>query len=401
MLCYRCGSIVADGVRACVVCGQGAGSEVGPLAGFGGGSKPPRLSMEAAPLKVGDLVEDRFEVKAPLGAGATGWVFEVVDRGTGEAGALKLVHPRFVQDAAERRALRVALAQIDAGPGAVVPLFVGEASGSVFAVTPFVRGRTLRRLMDERTLAGRRWSVEELRELFGSIARVVGRAVHGQLKAGNVMLTDEGVRVLDFGWAHGLPRAPLHAAQRAAGAQRSLAPEFLHLRGLDAGVDVHAMGVLGAELVGAGDGDVRRELVLQTLRRASSGRREERPIDLAALVGAMDRALALSARTVPPAQGATLPPPPSQTLPPPLPSRATHGIDREVTEEVAAAPRSHADHPTDPGTLRVPFPTLDAAPRERPDITSSWAARRTTWVVAALLALFLGLVVVVGVMNAD
>jgi serine/threonine protein kinase len=393
MLCYRCGSIVAVGARACAVCGQGAGSEVGPLAGFGGGSKPPRLSVDSAPLKAGDVVDERFEIVSAMGAGATGWVFECVDRESSERGALKLVHPRFVQEAGERRALREALSHVEAGPGAVVPRHVGEAGGSVFAVSPFVRGRTLRRLMDERAQAGRRWEVEEVRELFGSIARVVGHAVHGQLKAGNVMLTDEGVRVLDFGWAHGLPRAPLQAAQRAAGNHRLFAPEFLHVRTLDAGVDVYALGALGSELVGPGDGDVRRELVLQAFRRASSGRREERPVDLPALVEAMDRALALSARTVPPTQMATLPPPPPP--PPPLP-RASMRPEREITEEVAPLRHAPSEWPTDPGTLRVARP-LPTAP---PDVTSSWATRRTRWLVAGLLLLFVGLVVAVGVMGA-
>jgi hypothetical protein len=395
MLCYRCGSIVADGARACAVCGQGAGSEVGPLAGFGGGSRPPRLSMASAPLEVGDVVEERFEVTAPIGAGAVGWVFKVLDREARAEGALKLVHPRFVQDAGERRTLREALARVEAGPGSVVATHVGEAFQSVFAVTPFVRGRTLRRLMDERAQAGRRWSVEELRELFGSVARVVGKSVHGQLEPGNVVLTDEGVRVPDFGWAHGLPRAPLLAAHKAAGTQRYFPTEFLHVRTLDAGVDVHALGVLGGELVGPGDGDVRRELVLQALRRAASGRREERPVDLAALVEALDRALWLSARTLPPSHAATLPPPP------PLPRAVLRAADREVTEEVVPFQENRAEWPTDPGTLR---PAPPSSPRDvvsqRVDVTASWAARRTRWVVAGLLVLFVGLVVAIGVVGA-
>jgi serine/threonine protein kinase len=393
MLCYRCGSIVVEGDRACGVCGQGAGSEVGPLAGFGGGSRPPRLSMASAPIGPGDIVDDRFEVTSPLGAGAVGWVFHVLERETGAPAALKLVHPRFVQDPGERRALREALARGEAGPGAVVATHVGEAFRSVFAVMPLVRGRTLRRLMDERAQAGRRWSVEEVRELFGSIAGGVGRAVHGQLEPANVLLTDEGVRVLDFGWAHGLPRAPLLGALKAAGLQRYFTPEFLHVRALDAGVDVFSLGVLGGELVGPGDGDVRRELVAQALRRAASGRREERPVDLAALVEAMDRALALSARTVPPSRAATLPPPP------PLPREVLRAVEREVTEEVVPVVRGLSDWPTDPGTLRV-APSAGERPSARVDVTASWAARRSRWVVAGLLVLFVGLVVAVGLAGA-
>lgn len=45
---------------------------------------------EPVPIKVGDVVNKKYEVKKQLGQGAFGAVFEVVDKNTNESYALKV-----------------------------------------------------------------------------------------------------------------------------------------------------------------------------------------------------------------------------------------------------------------------------------------------------------------------
>jgi tetratricopeptide (TPR) repeat protein/predicted Ser/Thr protein kinase len=147
------------------------------------------------------IVGDRYEVLAVLGAGGMGEVFRARDRELDREVALKLVRPSIGSIAglvAEARTL----AQL-AHPNIVTVFDVVSERDDVAIVMELVRGRSLRRWLDERT---HQWT-DVLRVLVaagrGLAAAHDAGIVHRDVKPDNIMIGDDGsVRLVDFGLAH-------------------------------------------------------------------------------------------------------------------------------------------------------------------------------------------------------
>ena len=261
MLCYRCGGHVKEGSDKCVSCGQQfePGVKPGPAAGFGAGSRRQRVAIEGAPCSVGDTVGGRFEITGQLGRGPLGWVYRATEASTGNAFALKVLSPRFLQLPEEKRRfideLRRAQQLSHQNIARIYDAF--EDEGRPFVALQLVDGLTLRRIVELRRQKSQGFTLEEVEPIVAQIAAALeaakGTFAHGDLKPDNVMVLPDLLKLTDFGLAVSLPRAPFMAAQRAAGVQRYLAPEFLLGDPLDARTDVFSLGVIvGDLLTGAG-----------------------------------------------------------------------------------------------------------------------------------------------------
>ena len=257
VLCYRCGGHVKDGAGQCLGCGQrfDPGLKAGPAAGFGAGIKRPRHAIEGAPCGPGDLIGGRYQIKDHAFAGPLGWMFRAVEVWNDGAVALKILSPRFLQMAEEKRTFAAALhkAQRLAHPNIARIYQAGEDNGRPFIAAQHLEGLTLRRIMDLRRQKGQRFTLQEVEPIVAQIAAALdaasGAFAHGNLKPDNVIVLPDLLKLTDFGLAVSLPRAPFMAAQKAASVHRYLAPEFLLGDPLDARADVYSLGVLLAELL--------------------------------------------------------------------------------------------------------------------------------------------------------
>ena len=165
----------------------------------------PALADVRALFGTGDVLADRFELTAVLGAGAMGIVLAVRDRVLDRDIALKILrresagqssdlHDRLVREAR-------ALAQV-AHPNVITVYDVGRISGRTYVAMELVRGVDLRRWL-ERT-PDKLASVDALVQAGRGLAaaHAVG-VVHRDFKPENVLFgTDGRVRVADFGLAH-------------------------------------------------------------------------------------------------------------------------------------------------------------------------------------------------------
>lgn len=220
----------------------------------GPNTNPERNAPEPrTAFQVGELVAGNYEVRALLGAGGMGEVYEVHDRMLNRRVAIKVVHPGIAADYLLREGR--ALAAIH-HPGIVTVHTMGTHRDVAFLVMERVRGLSLDRMIDERRARGERFPVLEALDLVIAIAdalSVVHKAglAHRDVKPGNVMLAPGGrVVLMDFGLV--LLDADRAGHRSVAGSLQYMAPEALTgdmAEGAGHLVDVYALGVVAYELL--------------------------------------------------------------------------------------------------------------------------------------------------------
>ena len=136
-----------------------------------------------------------------LGSGGMGTVYEALD-GEGRAVALKLLHPGISADPSARARLQREIAALHRvrGPHVARVLDAESDSPEAFIVTELVDGQSLDQSVHEHGPLDE----VELADLADGLADALeaihaAGVVHRDLKPGNVMLTDSGPVVIDFG----------------------------------------------------------------------------------------------------------------------------------------------------------------------------------------------------------
>jgi serine/threonine-protein kinase len=206
-------------------------------------------------LQPGDVVADKYQVRALLGRGGMGSVYLVRHAITGKRLALKFLSGAMTTSStAGKRLVREAIAAGRIEHRNVVNVFdLGEHQGSAFLVMEYLEGRSLRQIMDERTHSDR----ELLRILLGAMDGV--RAAHAQgvihrdLKPDNIFVCKgpsgryDDPKVLDFGIAR-LPHSDLTDLTNVGltlGSPFYMSFEQLQgARDLDGRADLYALGVI-------------------------------------------------------------------------------------------------------------------------------------------------------------
>jgi len=254
-------------------------------------------SLPVFPL--GEIVADTYEIKAILGAGGMGEVYDAHDRVLNRRVALKVVRPSIAPEYLLREGR--ALAAIH-HPGVVTVHAMGAHKGTGFLVLERVRGLSLDRLLQDRRARGERFAVDEALELLVAVAdtlSVVHRAglAHRDVKPGNVMIAPGGrVVLMDFGLV--LPHADRPGHKSVAGSLQYMAPEALTgdvAEGAGTLLDVYALGVLGYELltgVVPFDGSAPFELYRAKNRRPGPRLADQRPELPASLTDVIEQMMA-------------------------------------------------------------------------------------------------------------
>ena len=224
-------------------------------------SKPPHA------YHVGSVIAGKYRVKRLLGHGGMGAVYKAENLSIGRTVAVKVLHPHLADDGVTlARFQREARAAASVGHGHVVEVLdLGvEASGAPFLVMEYVRGKSVEKLLtSEGTLSPRR-ACDIAGQVLDGLAAVHARGIiHRDLKPENILLTvrhgrTDFVKIHDFGVATFVegardPNGPhdLTPSGRTMGTPYYAAPEQLAAdgRGLDARVDLFAVGVVLFEMV--------------------------------------------------------------------------------------------------------------------------------------------------------
>ena len=257
--CSSCRIELPDAARFCYLCGRSIPTDA--TSGLGGGDDAVVAALRE---RLATAVARKYDVRGVIGKGGMGIVFLAEDRKRGTQVAVKVMRPEVaVDDVGVSRFRREA--QIAASlehPGIIPILTVGTEEGLHYFVMPFIAGRSLDALLDERRTTQRPLPVGAamriLDEAAATLAYAHGRnVVHRDVKPANIMLDDEGrVLLTDFGISKNATAtsgattvARLTDTGTVLGTPQYLAPEQALGTIVDGRADQYALAVVGFEML--------------------------------------------------------------------------------------------------------------------------------------------------------
>jgi serine/threonine-protein kinase len=203
----------------------------------------------------------RYEVRAHVGSGGMGQIYQASDTALDRTIALKILPEEFAADASRmRRFIQEARAASALNHPNILTIFEINPEGPTpYIATEFIDGITLRR-----RLGGGRIGLMEAVEIAIQIASALEAAhqagiVHRDIKPENVMLRKDGyVKVLDFGLARPTERQDVSTeaatmvnteAGVIVGTANYMSPEQARGHRVDARSDIFSLGMVIYEMV--------------------------------------------------------------------------------------------------------------------------------------------------------
>jgi serine/threonine-protein kinase len=218
------------------------------------GLKPRGDTAQRAsgPFRIGELVDESYEITRVLGVGGMGVVYEARDTRLLRLVAIKA--PIFAMHAQSLRAEAQALVAIR-NAAFVTVHHMGRHRGTEYMVMERLFGETVEARLDEARTSERHLPLEEVLDLLIPITDALSAAhaagiAQRDLKPANVVLCGERVVLVDFGLF--VPEVLVAPENVAAGSAEYIAPEVL-LRNVAKGggplIDLYALGILAFELL--------------------------------------------------------------------------------------------------------------------------------------------------------
>ncbi len=204
---------------------------------------------------VGSIIDDRYEIGAPIGAGAMGYVYRGRQRALEREVAIKVLSERHAQDPElVGRFKREAQAASAIGHPGIVQVFdFGTLSdGRAYLVMELVEGRSLGRILTEERALDVSRAVSLAIRICHILTAAHGRGiVHRDLKPDNlIVMDDERVRLIDFGIAKLLDVSlVLTKTNTMVGTPLYMAPEQWQGEGVDGRTDLYALGGILFEMI--------------------------------------------------------------------------------------------------------------------------------------------------------
>ncbi len=198
----------------------------------------------------GTLLGSRFEILSTLGAGGMGVVFKARDRDLDDLVALKMLKREVAHDSAlvERLKSELKLARKITHPNILRTFDFGEIDGNPFISMEYVRGLTLRVLLERSGRLPYSAGLRLARQLTSGLAAAHAQGIiHRDIKPENIILDSQGnAKLMDFGLARPVTRLTPGQTQAGlvVGTPHYLAPEQLEGKEPDQRADVYACGVV-------------------------------------------------------------------------------------------------------------------------------------------------------------
>lgn len=225
----------------------------------------------------GGIPFGRYLITGKLGAGGMGKVYVAWDEQLSREVVIKLLHrdpSRDERDAAHVLLNEARIVSKIEHPNIVRIYEIGEVAGTLFIVMEYIRGIDLRQLQTRMSGRGRPFPPS----LAAGILRQAclglhaaheppSRVIHRDISPGNIMVTADSVKVIDFGLARAMDRVgqSITAGTRIAGCPPYMSPEQIKTPGsVDRRADLFSLAAVLYELC-AGQGPFQRDDNLLTM----------------------------------------------------------------------------------------------------------------------------------------
>src|SRR5689334_7691057 len=199
-----------------------------------------------------DSTVAQYQILSRLGGGAMGIVYKARDTKLGRLVALKFLPPEWSHDEdAKQRFVREAQAASSTDHPNICTIHDIQATddGRLFIVMAHYDGQSLKQRLAQGPM-----TVDEALNVATQVADGLARAhaagvVHRDIKPGNVILTEDAVKIVDFGLATLAGSVQLTQAGSPMGTVGYMAPEQLRGLGAMPQSDVWAAGVMLYEML--------------------------------------------------------------------------------------------------------------------------------------------------------
>jgi len=218
------------------------------------GSSAPKDEGEALPavLQEGEVFAGRYRVEGLLGRGGMGVVLKVRDLQLDEDVALKVVRVALASNPVYLDLLKreIRLARKITHRYVLRIHDIGESDGIPYVTMEYLKGITLRGLLDSRGRLPLPLVLRITRQVAEGLeaAHAVG-VVHRDIKPANVLFDVRGdAKIMDFGLAAPTMAATPGDLGTLIGSPRYMSPEQIRGERVDARADLYALGVMLFEL---------------------------------------------------------------------------------------------------------------------------------------------------------
>ncbi|HEV2321792.1 MAG TPA: protein kinase, partial [Gammaproteobacteria bacterium] len=196
----------------------------------------------------GMVLGNRYEILSELGAGGMAVVFKARDRQLNEVVAIKTIKSEDSRDQALLDAMKseIRLARKITHRNVLRIYDFGDAGGVPFISMEYVRGMTLRYLLQNRSRIPYAAGLRIMRQVCTALQVAHEQSVlHRDIKPENVMLEPSGnAKLMDFGIASPMRHDGQAAERLVVGTPRYASPEQLQGDAVDARTDVYSCGVM-------------------------------------------------------------------------------------------------------------------------------------------------------------
>jgi tetratricopeptide (TPR) repeat protein len=209
------------------------------------------LTQAPADPLVGTTVV-QYEIVRKIGGGGMGVVYAARDTKLGRLVALKFLPPQWSHDeGAKQRFMREAQAASATDHRNICTIHdIGSTDdGRLFIVMAHYDGQTLKQKLEAGPL-----EIETAIEIAAQVAEGLAKAhsqgvVHRDIKPGNLMVTEEAVKILDFGLAKFATALQLTIEGSTLGTAAYMSPEQVRGEETDARSDLWSLGVVLYEML--------------------------------------------------------------------------------------------------------------------------------------------------------
>jgi len=210
----------------------------------------PKHALDPRALKVGDVLDDRYEILDKLGKGGQGAVFRALDQKLDEEVALKILilNPEIAEELMESFLREVKLSRKITDHHVIRVYDIGQSGGIHYITMELIKGSDFNQYMFDH------WplSFQALKDIMLQVASALKAAhqlgiVHRDIKPQNILLTPEAVtKVADFGIASAAGAMLKTTEELSVGTPDYMAPELASadLNQADHRIDVYSFGIV-------------------------------------------------------------------------------------------------------------------------------------------------------------